>query len=150
MTVILMVEDDFDIFQTTKLGMPEYTVLHAESLTRALSMLKTVKVDALLLDLNLPDSHGTHTMEIMQAEHPEIPSIVYSGYVNGEFTEIEIIRLGAQSVVRKGHLDIESLKWEIHTSIIRHEVRGEWTRFEQLKANLDDSMATLKKEIGVP
>ena len=72
--------------------------------------------DIILLDLNLPESVGIETFDIVQSKFPDIPIIVQTG-LNDEFTGYAAVSKGAQDYLIKGNftgpLLIKSLQYGI-------------------------------------
>ncbi|MFP4606705.1 MAG: diguanylate cyclase [Thiohalospira sp.] len=65
-------------------------------------------VDAVLLDLGLPDSSGLATVERFLAEVEEVPVIVLTGQADAD-TGVAAIQLGAQDYLLKDQLDPDLL-----------------------------------------
>ncbi len=70
-------------------------------LSKGLEYLNSHTVDAVLLDLGLPDSQGLNTLESVRASKAAIPIIVLTG-LNDENIAIEALRRGAQDYLIKG------------------------------------------------
>ena len=51
----------------------------ADRLSRAMEVLSSQKIELLLLDLSLPDSHGLETFAKVYAHSPKVPIIVLTG-----------------------------------------------------------------------
>ena len=73
-------------------------------LASGLARLRKGGVDAVLLDLNLPDSLGIETLTRVDTEFPEIPIIVLTG-LEDEATAVEAVKQGAQDYLVKGMVD---------------------------------------------
>lgn len=93
-------------------------VIHAERLEDALECLKEQIVDAILLDLALPDSEGLGTLERTNAAAEHLPIIVLTG-LEDEAAAIEAVRLGAQDYLLKGQAGARQLVQTIHHAIER-------------------------------
>jgi MinD-like ATPase involved in chromosome partitioning or flagellar assembly/ActR/RegA family two-component response regulator len=76
-------------------------------------------VDIVLLDLNLPDSHGFETFERALSGSPGTPIVVMSG-VDDESLAIRAVSLGAQDYVMKGEMEDDSLGRTLLFAIGRH------------------------------
>lgn len=61
-----------------------YRTVVAERATRARSLIAAEKVDAMLLDLNMPGPQGEHLLHCLRRLHVAPPTIVVSGYLNRE------------------------------------------------------------------
>jgi signal transduction histidine kinase len=112
-------------------------------LTDGLDLLATHEFDAILLDLNLPDSRGMQTFERLRAVVPEVPLIVHTG-VHDDAVAMQALRLGAQDYVVKGPgtgpLLVRALKFAIE----RHRVRVE---LELRAAQLEKNRAALRRVV---
>jgi diguanylate cyclase (GGDEF)-like protein/PAS domain S-box-containing protein len=73
---------------------------------------------AVLLDLSLPDSDGTRTLEELFKVAPEIPILVLGGE-NQEAAAAEAVSRGAQDYLLPDHLDSYSLPRALHSAIER-------------------------------
>ena len=79
-------------------------VKEADRLAAAVSCLMAERFDAILLDLNLPDSAGLDTLAHVQARAPEAPIVILSG-MDDERLAIEGLRRGAQDYLVKGRYE---------------------------------------------
>jgi signal transduction histidine kinase/CheY-like chemotaxis protein len=93
-------------------------VIHAEKLDEALACLKEKKIDAILLDLELPDSEGLETLERTNAEAGYLPIIILTG-LQDEAVAIDAVRKGAQDYLLKGQTGARQLVQTIHRAIER-------------------------------
>ena len=76
----------------------------ARTLTEGLARLDGPPPDAVLLDLNLPDSQGMETLRRVCTRAPRTPVIVLTG-LHDESAAIEALRQGAQDYLLKSELD---------------------------------------------
>ena len=76
-------------------------LIHAECLSASLEKLKGETVDAILLNLTLPDSQGLDTFYRIKALAPDIPILIFSGVVD-EALAVEAVQHGAQDYLVKG------------------------------------------------
>lgn len=82
-SIVLVVDDCPDIIESMKVILHDYYIVFtANTALKAIAIAKTVHIDAILLDLNLPDSCGFSTIELMQKECPQIPIVAFSGYLS--------------------------------------------------------------------
>jgi signal transduction histidine kinase/CheY-like chemotaxis protein len=93
-------------------------VIHAEKLDEALTYLRERKIDAILLDLALPDSEGLATLVRTNAAADYLPIIVLTG-LEDEAVAIEAVRKGAQDYLLKGQTGARQLVQTIHRAIER-------------------------------
>ncbi|MCF3933024.1 response regulator [Acuticoccus sp. M5D2P5] len=80
----------------------------APSLNSALRTLREDEFDAVILDLNLPDSRGVDTLIALREDYPQVPVVVVSG-VNPEGLRDEVLRHGAQEYIWKNEPDANFL-----------------------------------------
>jgi signal transduction histidine kinase/CheY-like chemotaxis protein len=93
-------------------------VIHADTLDSALRYLKENIIDAILLDLALPDSEGLATLEQANAAADYLPIIVLTG-LEDEAVAIEAVRKGAQDYLIKGQTGARQLMQTILRAIER-------------------------------
>src|ERR1700736_5877552 len=91
--------------------------LHAAgSLAKGIERLKDGGIDLIMLDLTLPDSDGLETFLRVIEVAPDLPLVVMSG-IDDVALAIEIVQLGAQDYLVKGHVDnhllVRSLQYAI-------------------------------------
>lgn len=135
-TIILLVEDERDVVEVISRGLEtvkDFTVKVCTTLDSALGFLKANTVDAIVCDLNLPDSNGIETLMAIQAMEPEIPIVVLTG-ADADYKTI--LHRGAQDFFQKGSLQIRDLERSIRYAIERHRVRR---LFIPLEAELKDT-----------
>ena len=91
----------------------------AESLRDGLGLLAgDASVDAILLDLSLPDSHGFATFERVHDHAPLVPLIILTG-LEDEKLAVRAVRRGAQDYLPKNHLDGALLSRAVRYAIER-------------------------------
>jgi DNA-binding NarL/FixJ family response regulator len=72
----------------------------AENRVQALSMLTSSQPHIIILDLSLPDSHGTELIKDLQDQQPRVSILVLSGHDELVYAE-RAIRAGAQGFLTK-------------------------------------------------
>jgi two-component system, NarL family, sensor histidine kinase UhpB len=82
-----------------------------------------------LLDLNLPDSHGIETFNTMIKLVPDLPIIILTGLLD-ENLAIDIVSEGAQDYLVKGQIDKQLLSRSIKYSIERKNIELELKKSE--------------------
>ncbi len=120
---ILVIEDDLifqKIIQTYLRQAPprRARVALAGSLADGLDHLDEEAVDAVLLDLTLPDSEGLRTLERFQNDVPDVPVIVLTGLDDDEIAA-EAVRRGAQDFLVKSDLNASILIRSVRYAIAR-------------------------------
>jgi phosphoserine phosphatase RsbU/P len=102
---ILLVEDnpaDARWFQEElqDSGPPWCELSHVGTLAAAIQRVGVGGIDAVLLDLSLPDAHGTDTVSRMRAAAPGLPIVVLTG-LDDEQTALRAVKEGAQDYLIK-------------------------------------------------
>jgi len=93
-------------------------------------------IDAILLDLSLPDSQGLATFTQVYGQAPYVPIIVLSGLDDAQLA-IQAVREGAQDYLVKGKIDSDLL-----TRTIRYAIERKRTE-EALRESLQFSSSLL-------
>jgi signal transduction histidine kinase len=79
---LLLVEDnpgDADLAAEGLSEMPDHQITVVDELKRAIEVLKENQIDAIILDLNLPDSHGIETFRKLRDASGGVAIVIYSG-----------------------------------------------------------------------
>src|SRR5271156_4712370 len=96
-------------------------ILNASTLTAALAVLANELVDVILLDPDLPDSHGIDTFRRMHSASDRVPIVLLVG---PEDTVIaaRLVRDGAQDYIAKRCIDCAPLAHAMRNAIERHRL----------------------------
>jgi signal transduction histidine kinase len=135
-----------------------------DRLSTGLEHLAKEKVDAVILDLGLPDSQGLGTFEKVYSVHKKVPILILTGNRDDSLA-LEAVRKGAQDYLIKGKIDgsllnkalsyaIERKKTEeilrifneklrVEGSLIRHDARN---KIAVIEGNLHLTKKKLPKE----
>jgi DNA-binding response OmpR family regulator len=89
-------------------------LVHAEFLKTALHLLSKNTYDVIILDLNLPDSHGIATLASVLEAKKDALAIVLTGLQDEELGS-QAVKMGAQDFLVKGQFD-----GKVFTSSIRY------------------------------
>ena len=89
-----------------------------DRLKSGLTRLAEDKIDVVLLDLSLPDSHGLETLDKVQQQAPDVPVIVLT-HLDDEAMAVQAVRRGAQDYLVKGRSDGYGLGRAIQYAIER-------------------------------
>jgi DNA-binding NtrC family response regulator len=123
---VLLVEDDpvtaLSVSSSVQEADPSIKMAVCGSLHEAEGMLAQGGVNAVLLDLTLPDCSGVDGVRRIQARHPQVPVVVITAAEDE--TAGEAIRTGAQDFITKPIQSPKDLIRAVRHSVIRHEVRG--------------------------
>jgi len=122
---ILVVEDDQMLsllFSNviTRSSNGQYSVARCGSIAQALEHLASLTIEAVLLDLHLPDSSGLHSLTTIVEQYPDLPIIIMTGTDNDELA-LESLKRGAEDYIVKGRLDGISLCRAISHAIERRK-----------------------------
>ena len=109
----------------------------ADDLSTGLERLATGGIDAVLLDLSLPDSQGLDTFVKTHIHAPQVPIIVLSGLDDEELAG-KAVREGAQDYLVKGNVDTNLLVRALRYAIERK-------RAEEAKAKLEAQLRQAQK-----
>ncbi|MAE67811.1 MAG: hypothetical protein CMJ18_26445 [Phycisphaeraceae bacterium] len=100
----------------------EVDLTHVDRLSQALRLLEDDQTDVLLLDLALPDSTGSATLEEVRRKNQDLPVVVLTGQSNTRVA-LRAVEQGAEDYLVKGHLDGDRLLRAIRYAIVRSEHR---------------------------
>lgn len=96
-----------------------FHVVEAATLGAALAVLESVAVDAVLLDLGLPDSTGIGTLTQMLARTRSVPIVVLTA-TDDEALATRMVQVGAQDYLVKGSIDARLLGRTLRHAMERH------------------------------
>ncbi|MCK8602175.1 GGDEF domain-containing response regulator [Desulfoferrobacter suflitae] len=102
----------------------QFEIARVERLAEAFDVLQRRSFDVLLLDLNLPDSHGRDTARSVHIRVPNVP-IVVLGEMNDEELGAKAVKDGAQDFLIKGEINSPKLVRSIRYAIERQALRTE-------------------------
>jgi signal transduction histidine kinase/CheY-like chemotaxis protein len=123
-------------------------VIHADTLDNALRYLKESSIDAILLDLALPDSEGLATLEQANEAADYLPIIVLTG-LEDEAVAIEAVRKGAQDYLIKGQTGARQLMQTILRAVERKRLERALAQSAQRNLQLAEISAKVAAETEV-
>ncbi len=111
---VLLVEDNAGDARLVQLALAsetlvEFDVVHADCLAVAKERLAAGGIDAVLLDLSLPDSFGMNTVRAVMEAAPAVPIVVLTGLDDAK-VGYDSVKEGAQDYLVKGHADGDQLR----------------------------------------
>lgn len=130
---ILLVEDDPGDARLIQLALDEVQetvsmdLAWVERLSQAFQSMAERGADAILLDVNLPDSHGLDTVIRMLEKAPTVPIIVLTGLAD-EVLTVQALQKGAQDYLVKDQIDGNLLHRTIRYAIERKRAEEEIRR----------------------
>ncbi|WP_276368884.1 PAS domain S-box protein [Chryseolinea sp. H1M3-3] len=122
---MLIVEDNpGDLFLVKEFikrtSLPTFEIFHADTVEKAVSLLKQNSFNLILLDLFLSDSEGISTFERIYPLSANAPVIVLTGLIDEKITS-EALKKGAQDYLVKGDYDKKLLEKTIRYAIERKQ-----------------------------
>ncbi len=96
-------------------------LLSTNRISTAREMMKSREVDALLLDLGLPDVNGLETLEKIHRIFPDLPIVVLSSLEDEEMA-VSALQIGAQDFLVKGTINGHLLTRALFYAIKRKEL----------------------------
>jgi signal transduction histidine kinase len=119
---VLLIEDDVAFANLVRAQLsktlPKVVLDPALTLARGLNKLKESTYDAVLLELNLPDSKGLDTLRQVHSASSYMPIVVLSASESDDLA-VELLRNGAQEYVIKSQAQSNLLHRSIRTAIER-------------------------------
>ncbi len=107
----MLAEEKFDV----------HDIERVDRLSRGLDRLAAGGIDAILLDLGLPDSQGLSTFEKMYAASKQVPILILTAFKDDALA-LEAVRRGAQDYLIKGKIDAALLIRAITYAIEREKL----------------------------
>ena len=141
---ILLVEDnpgDADLVREwlTEATNSVFYLRHVKSLAEASALLTSIPADAVILDLNLPDSRGIETLRRIRTVARGVPIIVVSGFMDEDLRN-EAIRESADEVFTKEESNSPLLSRSVLYAIERIRARETHRQLEGLLDKIPDAI----------
>ncbi|HTU24638.1 MAG TPA: hybrid sensor histidine kinase/response regulator [Pirellulales bacterium] len=123
---VLVVDDDAIDLEMTKRLLSgsirmRFEVETAQRLEESGRLVRERPYDVMLLDLNLPGSHGLATIAAIRRENDQLPILVLSG-LSDEETALQSLDHGAQDYLVKGQVTTDMLVGAIRNAMQRHQL----------------------------
>jgi two-component system, cell cycle sensor histidine kinase and response regulator CckA len=149
---LLLVEDnpgDADLAADRLDTVPDYDfrITIVQTLGDALAAVATKRVDAIILDLNLPDSTGIETLKKLRDAEEEIPIVVLSASDQPELRRTALAE-GAQDFIGKNEPAARLLSRSILYAVERHKALSQHRAVERLVSATPDALI-VTDEAGV-
>ncbi|MBU1162058.1 MAG: sigma-54 dependent transcriptional regulator [Proteobacteria bacterium] len=102
---LLMVDDEPEVLSTLKKTFldDDYDIYTAFNGREALELMRDVRIDAALIDLNMPGMDGLSLLKEIRKDYPHIMIIMLTGY-GGVKEAVKAIKLGAMDFLEKPFL----------------------------------------------
>ncbi|MBF0479804.1 MAG: response regulator [Candidatus Omnitrophica bacterium] len=104
------------------------------SLSQALKVLENATFDVVVLDLNLPDSHGENSLHILNQKFPQMAIVINTGAYQDDLG-LKTLHFGAQDFLVKGRYNAYTLNKVLHYAverkILEHELKLTYSRLEE-------------------
>jgi CheY-like chemotaxis protein len=81
-----------------------FEVVTARDQAEALQRMEVLKLDGIVLDVNLAGENGLLLMEFLKQKHPGVPILVYTGMDYDAAKIGELLKQGARQYLRKGSM----------------------------------------------
>lgn len=146
---ILLVEDDRGdaYLASDRLAEEPFAwmeIVHVDTLGNALAVLGAQEVDAIVLDLSLPDSQGIETIRRTRRAAPEVPIIVVTGLVD-ENLRIDAIHAGADEILGKNETNTSLFSRAILYVVQRTQARQQNRQLEMLLESTPDGIIVISQ-----
>src|SRR6266498_2141933 len=119
-----------------------------DCLEKGLEQMVVNPIDAVLLDLSLPDSEGLGTLQRVLSHAPQIPVIVMTGQADEE-TAMHAVQSGAQDYLIKGQVDgrllTRSIQYAIQRKRTEEALRESEERFRLVVQSAPSAMIVVDK-----
>jgi sigma-B regulation protein RsbU (phosphoserine phosphatase) len=124
---LLLIEDDLASISFMRMVLHRATGAHfeleaAENLQQGLARLAKGGIDAVLLDLSLPEATGMDTFHAVKEQAHDVPIIVLSG-LDDETLALDAVHAGAEDYLVKGRVDSQLITRAVIYAIERTESR---------------------------
>jgi polar amino acid transport system substrate-binding protein len=124
----------------------QFEIEHVVYLEEALNRLKSGNIDAILLDLSLPDSQGLEGFYDIHKTNPSVPLLVLTGF-DDETMALEAVRAGAQDYLVKGKVNSTWLQRAVLYAIQRKSAEEKIRQLNQDLERRIDELAKLNTEL---
>jgi signal transduction histidine kinase len=111
----------------------------------ALTVLSSQLYDVILLDLNLPDSHGLETLSKIKSVCGGAAVVVVSGLVD-EILRANLVALGAEEVISKEELQNKLFPLAILYAVERNRVREQEKQLSKILDTTPDAVVVVDRE----
>ena len=146
---ILVVEDVKEmrrLFVEWLLTVPFFITEEARTLAEAKAVLARGGIDAVLLDLGLPDASGMEALMALKEIRPETPVVVVTGVVP-EAEEMALAH-GARDFIVKPPQSPEDVIDAVRKAVIRQEVEERFAPLRESRVSTEAAIERFERETG--
>jgi|GEM_PF-6260928 len=108
-----------------------FKVQRKSSLADGLDFLSHNEVNAVLLDLGLPDANALTALDKVHQQFPDLPIVIISGYSDMEKVH-QALHRGAQEFLIKGECSGATIRQSIYIAISRKKIEQSYQRGERI------------------
>jgi DNA-binding NarL/FixJ family response regulator len=123
---VLLIEDnpgDVELMKAVLQEIPDhhFQLITSSNLSDGIEQLRRKKIEIILLDLFLLDSHGIDSFQQLHAQFPETPIVILTG-LDDKNLALQAVKEGAQDFVVKGDIRGDSIDRIIRYAIERNRL----------------------------
>jgi signal transduction histidine kinase len=129
-----------------------FELKHATNLETGLERLALGDIDAVLLDLSLPDSQGIETFNHVHAYAPQVPIVVLTG-LKDDVLAAETLRAGGQDFLNKGAMNLCMLNQTLRHAMDRkhsERLKGTNQAVEAINRTHDQLLSVISYKLKDP
>jgi DNA-binding NarL/FixJ family response regulator len=108
----------------------DFKIVRKYTLEGGLDYLMSFQVDAVLLDLGLPDARELKAVNRIHGLFPDLPIVIISGYSNIEMIQ-QALRSGAQEFLIKGESSAAAIRQSMYQAIARKKIERDYPKGEK-------------------
>lgn len=151
---VLLVEDNLpDVYYLKELLSDAECILevkNARSLSESITLLGKEHFNLVLLDLDLPDSHGIQTAIQLRQQTPSIPIVVLTGLADEELA-FKSLQMDMQDYLIKGQINrdqlVRSIRYAIERKQVLEDLREREERYRTLFNSIDEGYCVIEMRI---
>jgi diguanylate cyclase (GGDEF)-like protein len=151
---ILLVEDNLpDVYYLKELLSDAdciSEVRNVRSLSECFALIDKEHFNLVILDLNLPDSHGIHTATHLRQQEPSIPIVVLTGLADEELA-FKLLQMDMQDYLIKGQINrdllVRSIRYAIERKQVLEALREREERYRSLFNSIDEGYCVIEMRI---
>ncbi len=124
---VLFVDDDEAILKELEIGLRDepYDRHFVASGEKAIEFLKRQEAHVIVVDMVMPRMDGLELLRIIKKEHPDIVSVVLTGYAQNTDIKAVMLELGIHNYVPKPWLFDEDFKTVIRVAVDHYNFQSE-------------------------